>query len=201
MAASTRRDLRRQLRRDDEPDQRIAFREGAFVETGFYPRHGCDAPLPAFSILGAGGFSIADAIAATAAGVLPAETAASCTEDKPEDVTVAIPLAAPDRGRARSAATQRDLDSQRALPRSPPTDPPDLAGRSQACAKIPQLGGDTGTDAIVQLVVATLPEESCRGITHYVLEGCDRGTLTCDVPDWDFTASPPAWWPCPVTAP
>jgi hypothetical protein len=28
-----------------------------------------------------------------------------------------------------------------------------------------------------------------------VLRGC-REDPTCAVPDWDFTAHPPQWWPC-----
>ena len=181
-----------------EPDRRLAFREGAFVETGFYPRHGCAAPLPAFSILGAGGFSLAEAIAATAAGTLPPEPAGSCTEDRPEDAMVAIPFR-PTTEVREAGCEQRRLDSSVRY-RQPPDMPPDLAGRAFACTKIPQLGGDDSTADIVQLVVASRPEETCRGLTHYTLIGCDGGGLVCDAPEWDYRASPPAWWPCPVQA-
>jgi hypothetical protein len=180
----------------DEPDQRLAFREGGFVETGFYPRHGCDAPLPAFSILGAGGFSLADALAATAAGMLPAEPPGTCTGAKPEDVTAAIPLR-PNAEVREAGCEQRRLDSSVRY-RQPPTDSPDLAAHPFACAGIPQLGDDTPSD-IVQLVVAGSPDDSCRGLTHYTLIGCDEGRLVCDAPEWDFRTDPPAWWPCPVS--
>jgi hypothetical protein len=180
-----------------EPDTRLAFREGAFVETGFYPRHGCGAPLPAFSILSAGGFSLADAIAATAAGQLPAEDPARCAEAAPGDAAVEIPLRPNDQIR-EVGCEQRRLDSSVRY-RQPPVDAPDLAGRAFACAKIPSFGGDgAATDGIIQLVVASRPEDTCRGLTHYTLIGCDEGALQCDAPEWDYRASPPGWWPCPI---
>ena len=47
-----------------EPDQRVAYREGGFDETvAFYPRRNCPDPPASFSILSAGGFSAAEAIA------------------------------------------------------------------------------------------------------------------------------------------
>src|SRR6185369_9462206 len=43
------------------PDQRVAYREGAFdAASAFYPRAGCELPPPpGFSVLAAGGFSAA----------------------------------------------------------------------------------------------------------------------------------------------
>lgn len=37
----------------------------------------------------------------------------------------------------------------------------------------------------------------CKGLTHYVLRGCNNDA-SCKSPQWDRTSSPPAWWPCPV---
>ena len=55
-------------------DQRVAYREGAFVPSAFYPRAGCSAPPPGFSVLGASGFlSQQTALAAALEGQLPAE--------------------------------------------------------------------------------------------------------------------------------
>lgn len=180
-----------------EPDTRLAFREGAFAETAFYPRAGCGAPLPAFSILSAGGFSVEEAILATAAGRLPAQDPASCAEARPEDAIVSIPLRAPPEVREVACEQRREDSSVRY--REPPADAPDLAGRAFACASIPSFGDDEGTEDIVQLVVASRPDEPCRGLTHYTLVGCDEGELVCDAPEWDFRANPPSWWPCPVT--
>jgi hypothetical protein len=184
-----------------QPDQRVAFREGDFIETGFYPRHGCDAPPPAFSILGAGGFSFEDAAAATLAGVLPSEPPGSCSEAKPDDVTVEIPFRKPAEV-VEVGCEQRRLDSTVRY-RQPPGDPPPMFDMlPHACTGIPSLGEpDPATKDIVQLVIATNPGDTCKGLTHFTLIGCDEGRLSCDAPEWDFRANPPAWWPCPVTPP
>jgi hypothetical protein len=182
-----------------EPDTRLAFREGSFIETAFYPRHGCGTPLPAFSLVSAGGFSVADAIAATVAGMLPSEDPASCVETATDARTVSIPLR-PNPEVQEVGCEQRRTDSSVRY-RQPPTDAPDLAGRAFACASIPSLSGDTVPDTQIQLIVASRPEDTCRGMTHYTLLGCDEGKLMCDAPEWDNRAAPPAWWPCPVQAP
>ena len=182
-----------------EPDTRLAFREGGFFETGFYPRHGCDAPLPAFSLLSAGGFSFAAAVAATAAGMLPSEDPATCSEVKPEDAIVTVPFRANTEVREVGCEQRREDSSVRY--RQPPDEPLELANLTYACAKIPSFGTDTGgsTDGIIQLVVATRAEDTCKGLTHYTLIGCDEETtFECDAPEWDFRANPPAWWPCPA---
>lgn len=183
-----------------EPDTRLAFREGAFLESGFYPRHGCGTPPPAFSLLSAGGFSFADAVAATAAGTLPSEDPATCVETAPEARTVQIPLRPPAEVREVRCEQRREDSSVRY--RRPPTDSIDLANLPHACASIPNLGGDPiAPEGTIQLVVASAPDDQCRALTHYTLLGCDdRSTLVCDAPEWDYRAAPPAWWPCPVQA-
>ncbi len=184
-----------------EPDTRLAFREGAFIESGFYPRHGCSAPLPAFSILSAGGFSFADALVATAAGELPSEDPATCTEGTPDDVTVTIPFRR--REEVRETICMQGAEDSTVRYREPPPDPPpDFSQRTFACASIPNLGGDPiAPEGTIQLVLASLPTDACHSLTHLTLFGCDESTsLTCDSPEWDFRANPPAWWPCPVQA-
>lgn len=183
-----------------QPDQRVAFREGAFVESGFYPRHGCDAPPKAFSIVGAGGFSFADAAAATIAGVLPSEPAGSCTSAKPDETTVEIPFRKTEEV-SEVGCEQRRLDSTVRY-RQPTMDPPPMFDTlPHACTGIPSLGGpDPKTADIEQLVIGTNPKDSCKGLSHFTLIGCDRGDLVCDSPEWDFRANPPSWWPCPVQA-
>ncbi len=183
-----------------EPDTRLGYREGAFIETGYFPRHGCGAPLPAFSLLSAGGFSILDAVMATQNNMLPSQDPATCHEDKPDDTTVKIPLR-PTAQVREVGCEQRRLDSSVRY-REPPEMSPDLTTRPFACAGIPSLSGDTGTpDSQIQLVIATGPDETCKGITHYTLLGCDEGKLTCDNPEWDYRATPPDWWPCPQATP
>jgi hypothetical protein len=39
------------------------------------------------------------------------------------------------------------------------------------------------------------PDSYCRFSQVYELAGCEN-LFGCKVPDWDLTASPPAWWPC-----
>lgn len=180
-----------------EPDTRLAFREGAFLESGFYPRHGCAAPLPAFSILSAGGFSFADAVAATAAGTLPSEDPATCAEAKPEDTVVRVPFRMPAEVQEVGCEQRREDSSVRY--RRPPDAPLDLANLTHACAKVPAFGSEPAPD-VIQLLVASPADDRCKGLTHYTLVGCDQNTtLACDAPEWDYRANPPAWWPCPVS--
>lgn len=184
-----------------EPDTRLAFREGAFIESGFYPRHGCGTPLPAFSLLSAGGFSFADAVAATVAGTLPSEDPATCSETAPEDTIVRIPLRPPAEVREVRCEQRREDSSVRY--RRPPTEALDLTNRAYACTSIPNLGGGDpiAPPGTIQLVVASTTEDQCKGLTHYTLLGCDESsTLICDSLEWDYRGEPPAWWPCPVQA-
>jgi hypothetical protein len=175
------------------PDQRIAYREGTFDATAaFYPRSGCGAPLPGFSVVAAGGFSAAAGLASAATGQLPPEDPATCTEAAPGDVLIGIDAHAP-------AEVQEVSCSERAADgsiryREPPADPPDLMSRVTACARLPTFDAGSQT-SLIQLVVSGRQQDRCKGLTHYTLRGC-RENVACAVPDWDFTANPPAWWPC-----
>jgi hypothetical protein len=172
-----------------EPDARLGFREGAFnAAAAFYPRSGCGAPLPAFSILEAGGFSIAAAIQATAEGRLPPQDPATCRESSPADAPIAIRLRPP--AELREVGCQQRRADGAIRYRQPPTEAPDLAERPHACAPVAE------TD-LVELIVASRPDETCKGLTHYTLRGCDDASdLLCELPEWDFRAAPPPWWPC-----
>lgn len=182
-----------------QPDTRLAFREGDFLESGFYPRHGCGDPLPAFSLLSAGGFSFEAAIAATAAGMLPAQDPATCVEAPASSGVLEIPLR-PVAEVSEVACEQRRDDSSVRY-RQPPDEPPDFTDRAYACTGIPNLGGDPiAPEGTVQLVVSSRSTDACKSLTHFTLLGCpDNTSLQCDAPAWDFRATPPAWWPCPVT--
>lgn len=182
-----------------EPDTRLAFREGDFFESGFYPRHGCGDPLPAFSLLSAGGFTFEEAIAATAAGTLPSQDPATCSEAPADDVSVTIPLRPTSEVRETACEQRREDSSVRY--RQPPDEAPDFTTRQFACASIPNLGGDPiAPEGTVQLIVSSRADAPCKSITHFTLFGCDESSsLMCDAYEWDFRANPPAWWPCPVT--
>jgi hypothetical protein len=174
-----------------EPDTRVALREGEYNERfAFYPRVGCGAPARGFSVVSAGGFSAAEAFAATLAGVLPRQDPATCSEQGSDAVTQ-IPLRAAAEVMETGCIGRRADSSVRY--RQPPIDPIDLTNRVAACVKVPDFGEGT---SITQYVVSSRSDERCKILTHYVLRGCDEDAA-CALPEWDITASPPAWWPCP----
>jgi hypothetical protein len=181
-----------------EPDQRVAFREGEFKLTGFYPRRNCGAPPPGYSLVSAGGFTYDAAVAATLAGELPEEDPASCAENDISSL-VEIPFR-PTAEVSEVACKIRRTDSSVRY-REPPQAEPGLANHTYACTSIPAFGDDTSTAGIVQLVAATRDGDPCKGLTHYTLVGCDEGDLVCDEYEWDIRATPPAWWPCDTGAP
>jgi hypothetical protein len=179
-----------------EPDSRLAFREGGFDKaSAFYPRSGCGDPLPSFSIVSAGGFTAADALAAQLRGELPPEDPATCKE-APPTAPVALVFRPPAELR-EVACEERRTDSSIRY-REPPAEVPDLTDRTFACAKVPDFGSGQAS-GMVQLAISGRSGGSCAGLTHYVLRGCREDAL-CALPDWDITATPPSWWPCPVQA-
>jgi hypothetical protein len=173
-------------------DQRVAYREGAFVPSGFYPRAGCGAPPAGFSVLVASGFTAQAAVAATLAGTLPQEAdPARCAERAPGDAPIEVPLADPAALAQRElACTERITDSSVRY-REPPANP-DLTGRRVACVHVPSFGAPSD---VVEVVVSGLATDSCVGLTHYLLKGCREGPQ-CGTPDWDHSLAPPSWWPC-----
>ena len=176
------------------PDQRAAYREGAFIPSGFYPRAGCGDPPPGFSLLAASGFTVQDAITATENGTLPQETDLSqCVQSAPTDQLVTVPVGSPtDRDLAEQKCTERLTDSTVRY-REPPADAPDLTGRVSACVHYPSFG--TPSDVIEFVISGDTTKDSCVGLTHYILVGCREGP-DCGTPDW--SDSPPSWWPCPA---
>ena len=63
--------------------------EGAFdAASAFYPRAGCDPPLPGFSVLAAGGFSAEAALAALLSGGLPPEDPSTCAVSAPAEMPI-----------------------------------------------------------------------------------------------------------------
>lgn len=175
-----------------EPDQRVAYREGAFdPNAAFYPRAGCDGPPPAFSILAASGFTAADAIAATLAGRLPRETdPAACRVEAAATPVVFAAQVRADRNEV--ACTENNVDSSVRY-RDPGETVPDLTTRPFACAHLPSFGGPPSST--IELIVAGDETDSCVGLTHFVLKGCGEDA-SCPNPDWQYDI-PPAWWPCP----
>ncbi len=175
------------------PDQRVAYREGAFNKFGaFYPRSGCDDPQRGFSVVGAGGFPREAGLASAIAGQLPPEDPSACTQAAPPDAVIDVALQVSADVREVGCIERADDSSTRY--REPPTDAPDFSGRLKACAHLPSF--DAGSQStLIQLVISGRDSDRCMGLTHYTLRGC-RESVSCPVPDWDFTATPPAWWPC-----
>ncbi len=176
------------------PDQRLAFREGGFdVNAAFYPRRGCGAPPRGFSVLGAGGFSEAEVLAAALAGMLPAQDPATCSEVPLDAALLKLELRAP--AELAAVACQEDEPTGFQTYHEPEDAPLDkLDQRTWACVTVRGTGTD-GIPAQHELVVAD-PPGACRGVTHYALRACD-GAPTCERPEWDRTLTPPAGWPCP----
>jgi len=180
-----------------QPDQRIAFREGAFVQTGFYPRAGCPEPPPFFSVLGAGGFSFADAVAASLAGELPQEDPATCATTSIADAVVGVSIADP------TAASQTRCrgtgGGTRYHEAAPELEAIALDSLTWACAKLPSFTPPDPNDVVAnqwQLVIASPADDPCINTFHIVLHGCDYDPM-CGEPEWDWLAVPPNWWPCP----
>ena len=178
------------------PDQRVAFREGGFdARSAFYPRAGCEPPLPGFSVLAAGGFTTEAALAALLSGGLPPEDPSTCAVSAPAETTIAIDARAPAEVQEVGCAPRREDSSVRY--RVPPSGGLDLEDRAWACVHLPtfDVGGATPPSDLVQLVVSGRSSDRCKTVAHYTLRGCDED-VTCESPEWDFTANPPAWWPC-----
>jgi hypothetical protein len=200
------------------PDQRVGFLQGTFNEAAaFYPRQGCADPNAStpggFYVLGAGGFDASTALILSAMGMLPPETdPTSCTispnPSAPAGPDGLIPQLISIAARqpadvAEIACEEQTLDGSVRY-RQPPTDEPaDFVNRTMACASLPSLGAGAVSPSLnlTQLVVSGLDSgpsrDRCKGLTHYTLRGC-REDVACAIPDWDFTANPPAWWPCPT---
>jgi hypothetical protein len=182
------------------PDQRVAYREGAFdTRSAFYPRAGCDPPPPGFSVLAAGGFTAEAALAALLGGGLPPEDPATCAVSAPAETTIAIAARAPAEVQEVGCEERRNDSSVRY--REPPTSFTDAASRTWACAHLPTFdttaaaGGAGPASDLIQLVVSGRASDRCKLLTHYTLRGCFED-VNCAIPEWDFTANPPDWWPC-----
>jgi hypothetical protein len=176
------------------PDVRASFLEGTYTPSAFYPRKGCPDPGSAFQVLGAGGFSRADALAASAIGGIPSEDPNSCFGTSPDMTLVSIP--AQDPANVAEVDCVEPTNDGSVRYRQPPSNAPDLNNRVWACAHLPASGTTMGQSDVIQLVVSGDAGARCKGLTHYTLRGC-REDVACAIPDWDFTATPPTWWPCP----
>ncbi len=119
----------------------------------------------------------------------------SCLEMLPTDPGAVVKVDVPGPAGVREVGCSEVTVDSTIRYREPPADAPDFTGRMTACAHLPAF--DAGDQSqLIQLVVSGRSTDRCMGLTHYTLRGC-RENVSCPVPDWDFTATPPAWWPCP----
>lgn len=175
-----------------KPDTRLAFRHGGYDDQlAFYPRRGCEAPPEGFSLVSAGGFTVAQAIDAQARGELPSQNPADCqvdTLDREVEVAIRPPEEMHDLSCPSSAAFYGP-------PGNGDVDRFDPSTVRMACTSIPDFG--RGPPGARQAVAASieLPPRGCRYIQHFILRGCYLDPY-CETPDWDVP--PPSWWPCPV---
>ena len=175
-------------------DSRVAYREGDFMQSAFYPRVGCAPPSPGFSIVGAGGIDNDNgkALMTALAGQLPAEKdPASCMGPLPADSLVEITAQAP--ADVEEVGCDEHTADSSIRYRPPPMDAPDLTDRRTACVHLPTFDTGSQPSTLKQVVVSGRTTDRCKGLTHYTLRGC-RENVTCDVPDWDLTDNAPSWW-------
>jgi hypothetical protein len=182
-----------------QPDLRVAYREGDFMPSAFYPRMGCMPPRPAFSVIGAGGFDPDKAIADALMNQLPMEK--SCFD--PDDPFTTVPIDAKAPAEVEEVSCDQNTNDGSIRYRPPPDAEPDWTGRVRACVHLPTFDTKNQPSSLIQLVVSGRATDRCKGLTHYALRGC-RENVTCDVPDWDLTGGPPGstggppgWWTCP----
>lgn len=173
-------------------DTRVAYREGAFITSGFYPRAGCGDPPKGFSFDAASGFTAQAAYAATLMGMVPQEQDLSkCVQRVPSTGPVDVALQTSSLALQEIACTERSTDSTVRY-REPDATAPDLTNRTFACVHYPSFGDPSD---VVELVISGATDDSCIGLTHFILKGCREGP-NCASPDWDHSLAPPNWWPC-----
>jgi hypothetical protein len=182
------------------PDTRVSYVEGSFDEAAaFYPRAGCGAPPDGFSVLRASGFDKASAATYVAAGQLPPEIDPSqCVEALPQDQPITAFASRSDYPDLNEVACTENNDDSSVRYRDPADQPDDVSERMSACVPLPTFPGQNPGPQQIELIITGRSDDACKGLTHYVLKGC-REDPNCSDPDWDHSASPPPWWPCPTS--
>lgn len=150
---------------------RITFREGGFVEgSNFYPDPGCPDPPPGFSVLDAPAYSDAGA---------PPGTCSTTGFDAPIEV--------PPLTNAQSLALACGMVQQ------------SIGVREATSNRNPNRGGGSSQQQQVCLsheILVRITPGICPTFNALALKGC-RADPFCLNPEWDDTANPPSWWPCP----
>lgn len=204
------------------PEVRIAFREGSWVDSFFYPRPGCAPPPSGYSQLRAGGILftldwVSTALEAVAKGGpvalltlgLPPEPTGTCVQEAVDAEVIEIALQPTETVREVACSVgggggggggggTSATGSIRY--REPPVQALDLS-RPWLCQTAAGGGKGAGKSATpnAELLYAGTAGD-CKILAHYVLWGC-QGDAYCDAPlDWDLRKTPPTWWPCALPA-
>ena len=176
-------------------DQRVAYREGAFdARSAFYPRAGCPPPRPT-TVTSGPARRRGSSRTARVWGGLPRVEPWGWVVAAPAATTIAIAARAP-ADVLEVGCDERTEDSSVRY-REPPSYFDYASERVWACAHLPSFdtGGGSPASDLIQLVVSGRLGERCKGLSHYTLRGCFED-VNCAMPEWDFTANPPDWWPC-----
>lgn len=154
------------------PQQRVAFREGAFdAQSSFYPAPGCPAPPLGFSLV--------------MTDLVRPDLTTGCGTVGMSRTVQAAPIS---EGEARAMACRtRDLsDVQRPNAGESPFVPDDPNPPTWTCL---------APDVLALIGTGPKGEPSCPTLTFMPLKGCGGWPL-CSILEWDRTAEPPEWWPC-----
>ena len=145
------------------------YREGAFVETAFYPRVGCADPPPAFSIIGASGFSSIPRSRRWSRHAAGRADLSQCSQGSARRRSYRSRRPRPTSTPSRCTENTADSSVRYREPRATsPTSRIACSGAATADARLRLGSGPHQTE----LIVTGRSDDSCNGLTHYVLRGC-----------------------------
>ena len=155
---------------------RLAFREGGFVEnSNFYPAPGCADPPQGFSFM--------------SAPLYQASGGGTCSYEAASALVTVPALDAADAQALTCRPARQPVDLNRANDLNSGGDPNGPLGNLPPGSRASCLSHEL-------LAVASTDPFGCPHLQGFALKGCAQDPF-CTHPDWDDTANPPGWWPCP----
>jgi len=149
-----------------DSQKRLAFREGDFVESFFYPLGGCEPP-PGMSIM-----------------MVEPEEVGDLEETHCQAQSIGDPLALE---LARPDSRLQELVCE-------PT--PVWVSRAENLTPYLEDQGLKLTCLSSWELAVSSTESSCKTLSIFRLVDCPSHEPECDDPGWDDRAQPPLWWPC-----
>ncbi len=194
--------------------QRVAFREGDFLTSLFYPFQGCKPPK-AFSVLAVDALSVAleldkdgkPQVTPLYGACTPSTLEAAVVEIAMQPTETVRDVACRAGGGQSGTRYRAPPELEHLRPGQAPGKPPDLK-QPYVCKPVKRAKPKAGQPDASQLpldveLVLASPPADCKSLTHYTLRGCTNDVYC--VPKqgeyWDHTKQVPTWWPCPLTAP